>query len=424
MSLSLHTASKKTKTTEYKKGDVMGRTEQQGNLWEKVQYPTRHTCMLMITHACNLNCTYCYEKFKSDKMMSFEQATDIILKECDVVLNDDRFTELEIDLMGGEPMMNYPLIKQLVEWADENPLPVPFIFFMTTNGTLFDEERKEWFRKYKHIVTCGASYDGTPEMQRKNRATAKDSIDMAFFHETWPMQAFHMTISQETLPSLAEGILEIQRKGFRLEAALAQGVDWTDEDAKIYYRQLTLLEEAYLQDNRLKPINLLTNQLHLLPSEKIVHQKQEKWCGSGTYMTTYDINGKAYGCHLFTPIVLGDRAMERHSIDWNCSDSTEDPDCKECVLKMVCPTCAGFNFCYRGDVAKRDHRWCKMIFMEKLVACEFQIKIMAQRMLDLTEDDARHAQGALEAYKLLSKFDCDNLVSPFVKTAKKGGVQA
>ena len=240
----------------------------QKQIWEQPPHIGRRTCMLMITHACNLNCTYCYEKHKSNKAMSFDLAKKLILKECQVVQTSPLFHELEIDLMGGEPMMNFDLIKQLVEWTANNPLPVPWIFFITTNGTLFDDERKKWFRKYKHLITLGASYDGTPEMQKKNRDTDKSSIDMGFFHETWPGQGFHMTISQETLPHLAEGILELQRKGYHLEAALAQGINWNDKDSEVYLEQLQILSEAYLKEPELQPINLLSRVLNIMSSEK------------------------------------------------------------------------------------------------------------------------------------------------------------
>ena len=113
---------------------------------------TRRTCMLLVSLSCNLNCTYCYEEFKCGKKMTFEMARDIILKESEIVKADSKFSGLEIDFMGGEPMTNFPLIKQVVEWARGLPLSVPYIFFMTTNGTLFDEEAKAWFRDNADII--------------------------------------------------------------------------------------------------------------------------------------------------------------------------------------------------------------------------------------------------------------------------------
>ena len=71
-------------------------------------------------------------------------------------------------------------------------------------------------------------------------------------------QTFQMTISKETLPTLAEGVLEVQRKGYEISASLAQGVDWNLDDALLYREQLCMLKDAYLKDTSLKPFNRLT----------------------------------------------------------------------------------------------------------------------------------------------------------------------
>jgi len=370
----------------------------------------RRTCMLMVTHACNLNCTYCYETHKDNKMMSFDLAKSIIIKEAELVQNDSRFDELEIDFMGGEPLMNFDLIKKIVEWLGTNPISVPFICFATTNGTLLDEERKAWFKKYRSLVWLGASYDGSTEMQRRNRGTEERAVDFSFFHEVWPGQRFKLTISKESLPHLAAGILESQRRGYLLVASLAQGVNWTDEDAKLYFEQLQLLSKAYFEDSDLVPINLLMRPLFGLTS---LSQHQKKFCGTGVHMITYDVDSRSYGCHMFSPVVLGqERALESSKVEWTCETIAEDERCKECCLKDYCPTCMGFNYRYRGDLSKRDFCWCKMILAEAIVSCEFQIKMLA-RHESLTEEEAKHGQCALDAYPLLSNLFMKKTKSPF-----------
>ncbi len=71
----------------------------------------RRTCMLMVTHACNLNCSHCYESHKRNVFMNAGLAREIILSETQFVSESDDFDELQIDFMGGEPFMNFPLIK-------------------------------------------------------------------------------------------------------------------------------------------------------------------------------------------------------------------------------------------------------------------------------------------------------------------------
>ena len=374
--------------------------------------------MLMITHSCNLNCTYCYEAFKSNKMMSFELACSLILKECEFVKRHRRkFKGLEIDLMGGEPMTNFPLIKQLVEWAEAGNIDVPYIFFITTNGTLFDDERKRWFREHSETIICGVSYDGDDSLQKQNRGSTSRAIDIDFFLETYPNQGVHMTVSKETLPFMARGILALQHKGVVVEAALAEGIEWTVSDAEIYREQLKILSDAYLADPALKPIHLLTRLISVENPSKN-RKRQRKFCGTGDYMITYDVDGKAYGCHMFTPIVLGENALEIGNIDWKCPTIAEDAVCKKCVLKNYCPTCAGFNFRYRGNIAERDKRRCRMYLEEARVATEFQLALVATRRSSLDENDAQHAQAALRAYEVLSQVDMTRSCPPFSLNTK------
>lgn len=371
----------------------------------------RRTCMLMVTHACNLNCTYCYETHKRNAFMSTDLAKEIILREAQFVSDSDTFDELEIDFMGGEPFMNFPLIKSVVEWLEQGVISVPWICFATTNGTLLTDEIKAWLREHKDNFILGASYDGTVKMQSTNRGTDKYKLDLDFFREVWSTQPLHMTISKETLPTLAEGVLDMQARGHKVEGGLAEGVDWTIEDALMYREQLSILKDAYLKDTTLTPLNGLSRYVIIydLPATEKV---QQKWCGTGKYMATYDIDGKKYGCHMFTPVVLGKNALLSDTVEWDSLESTADDYCKTCVLRNFCPTCPGFNYKYRGHIAVRDKRWCLMVLAEAITACEFQVERIAA-MDKLDEKDAQHGQAALEAYQVLRHLDIEKSRSPY-----------
>ena len=371
----------------------------------------RRTCMLMVTHACNLNCSYCYESYKRNVFMDTNLAKEIILREAQFVSESADFDELEINFMGGEPFMNFPLIKNVVEWLETGVISVPWICFATTNGTLLTDEIKNWLREHKDSINLGASYDGTGQMQSTNRGTDKYKLDLEFFRELWPHQSLHMTISKETLPTLAEGVLDIQRRGYGVEAALAEGVDWTIDDALLYREQLLILKDAYLKNPAITPFNRLSRYVsvfNLPPDERT----QEKWCGTGKHIATYDIDGKKYGCHMFSPLVLGNKAVLSDAFEWDSPESTTDDYCKSCVLRNFCPTCPGFNYKYRGHIAVRDKCWCSMVLAEAITACEFQVELIAAiDKLDL--QDAQHGQMALNAYKVLRHMDITTSRSPY-----------
>ena len=383
------------------------------SIWDEEHSARRRMCMLMVTHACNLNCSYCYETHKQGLYMSIGQAKDIIRREAQFVFEDDRFDELQIDFMGGEPLMNFPLIKEVVEWLESGVIDVPWLCFASTNATLITEDVRDWLREHKESIILGASYDGSGKMQSTNRGTDKYAIDLDFFYDLWPEQEFQMTISKETLPNLAEGVLSIQRKGYGVSASLAQGVDWTLEDALLYREQLCILKDAYLKETSLPPLNKLKRIVDVfnLPSSE---REQLQRCGTGLNMVTYDIDGNRYGCHMFTPIVLGkERALPVDNVEWEKPGLMADDYCKDCVLRCFCPTCPGFNYKYRGDFANRDKRWCPLVLAEAMTACEFQIERIA--MIDnLSKQDAEYGKTALTAYKVLQKLDIEKSLSPYI----------
>ena len=178
-------------------------------------------CMLIITHACNLNCSYCYESHKSNKRMVPALAKEIILSEIELVKESDTYQKLEVHFIGGEPFMNFSLIKTIVEWLEDLKPSIPIICSCSSNGTLVDESNAEWLRQHNKMFHVILSYDGDFEMQQKNRHTTEHEIDVQFFIDTWPEYSCHMTLSKETIPKLCDGVLAIQRAGGALDAALA-----------------------------------------------------------------------------------------------------------------------------------------------------------------------------------------------------------
>ena len=92
----------------------------------KYQTPERKikTITITLTQSCNLKCSYCYENNKSPKVMTFNVAQQIIDKE---LQNKDKYTGFEIDLFGGEPFLQFELIKQITDYACQKLNDFPHI---------------------------------------------------------------------------------------------------------------------------------------------------------------------------------------------------------------------------------------------------------------------------------------------------------
>jgi uncharacterized protein len=369
----------------------------------KAHAPTRRLCMLLVTHQCNLNCVYCYEAFKSGKSMSMETAVRVVTAEFDLVARSGHFDELSIDFMGGEPMIQFDLIRDIAEWIWSAQRPAPYILFSTTNGTLLEDRSKDWFRRHKERFCLGLSLDGTPSMHDANRGRSFERIDLDFFRRTWPDQPIKMTVSPGTIASLAQGILFLQKAGFKVGASPGQGLPWEDESIGEFGRQLRKLAEYYLEHEDVPPVSLLD-----LPIQRALGSggaTPRKYCGTGTHIATYDVDGRAYPCHLFTPLVLGtSKCNEWQALRLKEGETVTDPRCGDCVLREICPTCCGFNYKLTGDVARRDPFMCRLFKVQASTNCWFQTQRLkrARRVGSLSIDQARTAKACLRVVEQLS----------------------
>ena len=233
-------------------------------------------------------------------------------------------------------------MRRIAEWIWSNPWPKPYVLSTSTNGTLFTSESKAWFRRNADRFLVGLSLDGTPEMQRTNRGCSFQDIDLDFFLATWPEQKVKMTVSCETLSSLAEGIIHLQERGFKVHANLGYGIPWNDSQIEVFSRQLRILGEYYLGHPQVPPVSLLDLKIASVLNE---NHPVKKYCGTGTHMQIYDVDGTVYPCHLFTPLVLSCAKAElARKLDFDHNEHLVDPKCWGCCGKDLCPTCYGFNY--------------------------------------------------------------------------------
>lgn len=315
---------------------------------------------LVLTHQCNLRCIYCYEKHKDDRTMSLELAKKILDYELTL---DDGIPEAEIDLFGGEPLLEFDTVRDLIEYAKTRSYPKNYIFFITTNGILLDESRKAWLRENTDYLQMGLSLDGTREMHNINRCNSFDKIDLDFFRNTYPDQLVKMTISDKTLKTLSEGVIFCHQQGFGVSCNLAYGIDWSSEENKsVLEEQLMKLIEFYLAHPDIKPCAML--DINRLKSMSQITDRSVRYCGAGYAMKAYDNDGKFYPCQHFLPLSIGkDMADASLKIDFSkyeLDDGDLTRECRECVIRNVCPTCYGENYSSTGNIHLRDGNMCKL----------------------------------------------------------------
>ncbi|MFR9540000.1 MAG: radical SAM protein [Rikenellaceae bacterium] len=353
------------------------------------------TIILTITNKCNLNCTYCYEDFKNNRNMSLDVAKEILLEG----FKENEGGEFEVDFHGGEPMCNFELIRDLCEWAFSEKRECKYRFFIATNGTILTPEMKEWFTKHKDRVNLGLSADGDREMHNINRSNSFDKIDFDFFLENWPKQQVKMTISEQTIHNIARGVIFLHGKGFDVAYNLALGIDWEPELLEVYKAQIDQIVEYYIQNPSInRAMNLSKRISAVLSNNKVVRD-----CGAGKQMRSYDTEGKAYPCHMFTDNTLDQDIWETIAkTDFSDDALYGDPECEACPIYRICPTCYGMNFKERGNIGSRDKRLCGYNKIEALAMCKLKYNDLINKdTADFTQDDYKD----LKAVKYLT----DNL---------------
>jgi sulfatase maturation enzyme AslB (radical SAM superfamily) len=318
----------------------------------------RKIVMLTLTENCNLSCIYCFEKTKTKKVMDIQVAKDALTYEFQ---NSEGFDEIEIDLFGGEPTLCIDLIKELVEWTHFQCFSKPYIFFLETNGTLVHGEFQKWLLRNREYVWAGISIDGTPDTHNKNRSNSYYNIDIDFFVNTYPGQSVRMTVNNESINNLSKDIIHLHKLGFEsVIATFAYGINWDLHNVKLYLsKELEKLCEFYLENPQIKECSIF--DMHL-PDIIRKERKVSKWCGSGTNMVSYGIDGVTYPCQTFQQNTTGNKkSIKLSDIDFNNFTDFSDVDCSKCILEPTCPNCYGMNYVKDGNIFKRDKQLCEIV---------------------------------------------------------------
>lgn len=358
---------------------------------------------LVLTHQCNLNCVYCYEHHKNSRTMSAELAKSIVDKELSM---DDGIELVEFDFFGGEPFLEFETIREVVEYTVQKEYNKDYIFFITTNGALLNDEIKEWLKAHTDVLQVGLSLDGTKEMHDINRCGSFDKIDLEFFKTVYPEESVKMTISKETLGNLADGVIFAQDLGYEVSCNLAYGIDWDcEENQNIFSEQLMKLINYYLEHPEVKPCSILdVNRIKDIASQE---NRTYRTCGAGYAMRAYDCDGICYPCQYFLPICVGDdKAKASLEIDFSSlqlQHDQVDDKCRTCFIRNACPTCYGNNYATTGNVYRRDMRICQMNIIQFKAIAYFAIKRFEAEQLGefSTADQASILKSALAIIKSL-----------------------
>ena len=369
-----------------------------GKLKEKTSGVVKALC-LHVAHTCNLNCSYCFAsqgKYHGDRaVMSYEvgkQALDFLIE------NSGSRRNLEVDFFGGEPLMNFQVVKDLVAYARsiEKEKGKNFRFTLTTNGVLVDDDVIEWAnRECANVVL---SLDGRKEIHDRYRVDfagqgSWEKIVPKFqrFVEARGDKDYYMrgTFTHAN-PDFLNDIKKMLELGFNelsMEPVVCSEDDpsrLTGEDLEIVMKQYEELAFLMLErDKAGKPFTFYHYMIDLTGGPCIY--KRISGCGSGTEYMAVTPWGDLYPCHQFVGeerFKLGDiwsgvtnTAIQSEFASCNVYAHKE---CKDCWARLYCSGgCAANAYHATGSVTGIYEDGCKLF--KKRMECA--IMVAASRAL-------------------------------------------
>lgn len=360
----------------------------------------RFSPSLCVTHSCNLDCIYCYQNHDGNNRMSFKTACESI----DWIFENipDDMNGVEITFIGGEPLIEFDLIKRLYDYTHEKYQNESFIFYATTNGVLLNSNMKEWFTEYKDTFVLGLSLDGMPETHNHNRSNSYDKIDIDFFKNTWPYQGVKMTISEYTLRNFADNVIYIHNLGFKeIDGVnLFEGeFDWSDEKfVRRIIPELKKLVDFYVEHDDLIIDQMLGRQIDMCEEK---NRPKRKWCGIGTGTIFFDTDGSRLPCPFVTPMTFSEKELDNIlKTDFENQSVFVDDICfNNCYIYPVCPMCPGANYLVKKTFTNRDKSKCRMQKLITLYAADLQARRLVKNPNTLPENRVYNTISSIEKIK-------------------------
>jgi uncharacterized protein len=373
--------------------------------FKKRQTVVKALC-LHIAHDCNLACEYCFagegEYHGRRALMSLEvgkKALDFL------VANSGNRINLEVDFFGGEPLMNWQVVKELVEYGRslEEPNNKKFRFTLTTNGVLLNDEIMEFAdREMANIVL---SIDGRREVHDRMRPFrggqgSYDLIVPKFLKvaESRGQTGYYVrgTFTRNNL-DFSEDVLHLADLGFRqisVEPVVAQPSDaWAIRESDLVklkeeYDKLAL--EMIKRRREGSGFNFFHFMIDLEGGPCVA--KRLSGCGSGTEYLAVTPWGDLYPCHQFVgneKFLMGnvEEGITREEIrdEFKCCNVYAKDKCRRCFAKFYCSGgCAANSYNFHGNINDAYDVGCEL--QRKRVECAVMLKVA-----EFEDNDAKEA---------------------------------
>ncbi len=355
--------------------------------------PIKSMC-INISHDCNLRCEYCFAAKGDFGQGRCLMPLDVAKKAIDfIIANSGTRHNLEVDFFGGEPLMNFDVVKQTVEYARsiEKQHNKNFRFTITTNGLLLDDDKIEFINKEMSNVVL--SLDGRKEVNDKLRVTpnGKGSYDTIVpkyqklvskrkdkdYYVRGTFTKYNLDFTKDVMQMKNLGFEQLSIEPVVSDPKLDYSIK--KEDLPAVFNEYEYLADTIIQSRRKGDyFNFFHFMIDLDQGPCAI--KRLRGCGCGNEYVAVTPQGDIYPCHQFVGMedykmgnLLDGSFDEDMKLKFAKANIYSKENCKNCWAKFYCSGgCNANNLQYEGDILKSHKTSCEL--EKKRLECAIMIK--------------------------------------------------
>lgn len=355
--------------------------------------PVIKAMCLHVSHDCNMRCRYCFAgtgDFGGQRMLMAPETGRAALDF--LISHSGNRHHLEVDFFGGEPLMNFEVMKDIVEYGRqlEKKTGKHISFTVTTNGLALDDDKIRYINENMDNVVL--SLDGRPQINDAMRQTinGKGTYDIILPKYKKLVQDRHEgdyyirgTFTKANL-DFATDVMHIVDLGFdqvSVEPVVAQDQPFalTEQDLPYIFEQYDILVDEYIKRFRQgRPFNFFHFMIDLQQGPCVA--KRLLGCGAGSEYVAVTPSGDIYPCHQF----VGNDAFKMGNVEDDVVDVDmqkrfaqchiySKPECRSCWVRFYCSGgCAANAYAFNGAIERPYELYCAM--EKKRIECALAIK--------------------------------------------------
>ncbi len=335
---------------------------------------------LFISHDCNLSCRYCFTQRDPGQRLP-HMTWEVGKKAVDLLLEQKGGRHREIDFFGGEPLLNFPLIKKIVSYARQQAgrRGLEFEFTLTTNATLLDAAKGDFLNQEDMNVIL--SLDGRPQIQdlmrsyKDGRGSYQRTVkNIVKFLQSRHKENYYIrgTYTRNNLDFCRdiEHFLSLGFDSLSLEPVVSRGESYTiqDRDLPAIKQEYERLVALYLAQHRAdNPFHFYHFALDLEKGPCLY--KRLSGCGAGVDYLAVAADGSLYPCHQFVGLddfYMGNVTREPFVLQRDigkrmaAASAAREP-CADCWARFLCGRgCAATAYFVEGKLHKASALNCNL----------------------------------------------------------------